>query len=326
MKKSILFTLLLLFAVTAFAQTTALVAYEGGYFIKNGDKWTEYRPQDKKEAWNEYKQYKENDIFYFLDSKRCRVAIPKLARDKIFVDRKKNENWEVVYNTISVHPYCPNGDGPFYCYTTTSIEYDGYFVRDNGKWKEYRPNMKRGLWAEFDEVGNNENYFILESEHNTVMVPKTTLNRFIITKHDNSSWRGGYTAAAIYDNNTAKSINNYSYKLDYQKTFVAKRGNNYKQTKNNYSIHFDTRGSIDIICDDKHIHTVYSSMKLERYEGELAIRITIDKKNNIWILNRDQCIIESKKSGGKTMLLGCNNTKAYRELKNLLRIKQIVVM
>ena len=249
MKKSILLGLLLSFAVTAFAQTTALVAYEGGYFVKNGDKWTEYRPQDKKEAWNEYKQYKENDIFYFLDSKRCRVAIPKLARDKIFVDRKKNENWEVVYNTISVHPYCPNGDGPFYCYTTTSIEYDGYFVRDNGKWKEYRPNMKRGLWAEFDEVGNNENYFILESEHNTVMVPKTTLNRFIITKHDNSSWRGGYTAAAIYDT-SAKNINHYSYKLDYQKTFVAKRGNNYKQTKNNYSIHFDTRGSIDIICDD----------------------------------------------------------------------------
>ena len=325
MKKSILLGLLLSFAVTAFAQTTALVAYEGGYFVKNGDKWTEYRPQDKKEAWNEYKQYKENDIFYFLDSKRCRVAIPKLARDKIFVDRKKNENWEVVYNTISVHPYCPNGDGPFYCYTTTSIEYDGYFVRGNGKWKEYRPNMKRGLWAEFDEVGNNENYFILESEHNTVMVPKTTLNRFIITKHDNSSWRGGYTTAAIYDT-SAKNINHYSYKLDYQKTFVAKRGNNYKQTKNNYSIHFDTRGSIDIICDDKHIHTVYSSMKLERYEGELAIRITIDKKNNIWILNRDQCIIESKKSGGKTMLLGCNNTKAYRELKNLLRIKQIVIM
>ena len=325
MKKSILLGLLLSFAVTAFAQTTALVAYEGGYFVKNGDKWTEYRPQDKKEAWNEYKQYKENDIFYFLDSKRCRVAIPKLARDKIFADRKKNENWEVVYNTISVHPYCPNGDGPFYCYTTTSIEYDGYFVRDNGKWKEYRPNMKRGLWAEFDEVGEDDTHFILESKYNTVLVPKTTNDRFIITKHDNSSWRGGYTTAAIYDT-SAKNINHYSYKLDYQKTFVAKRGNNYKQTKNNYSIHFDTRGSIDIICDDKHIHTVYSSMKLERYEGELAIRITIDKKNNIWILNRDQCIIESKKSGGKTMLLGCNNTKAYRELKNLLRIKQIVIM
>lgn len=325
MKKSILFTLLLLFAATAFAQTTALVAYEGGYFIKNGDKWTEYRPQDKPEPWNEYKQYDENDTFYFLDSKRCRVSVPKLARDKIYIDREKNGDWQIVYNTIRVYPMCPEGNGLFYCYTGTSTEYDGYFVRDNGKWKEYRPNMKRGLWAEFDEVGEDDTHFILESKYNTVLVPKTTNDRFIITKHDNSSWRGGYTTAAIYDT-SAKNIGNYNYKFDYQKTFVAKRGNNYKQTKNNYSIHFDTRGSIDIICDDKHIHTVYSSMKLERYEGELAIRISIDKKNNIWILNHDQCIIECKKSGGKTMLLGCNNTKAYRELKNLLRIKQIITM
>ena len=105
---------------------------------------------------------------------------------------------------------------------------------------------------------------------------------------------------------------------------MAKRGNNYKQTKNGCSISFDTRGSIDIKCDDKHVHTVYSSIKLERYEGELAIHITIDKKNNIWILNRDQCIIECKK-GGKTMLLGCSNAKAYTELKDILRIKPIII-
>ena len=63
MKKRILSSLLIAFAfaITAFAQTTALVSYEGGYFIKNGDNWTEYRPQDKAEPCNEYKQYKEND-------------------------------------------------------------------------------------------------------------------------------------------------------------------------------------------------------------------------------------------------------------------------
>ena len=322
MKKSILLSLLLSFALTALAQTTALVAYEGGYFVKNGDKWTEYRPQDKAEAWNEYKQYKENDIFYFLDSKRCRVAIPKLACDKIFVDRKKNENWEVVYNTISVHPFCPNEKGIFYCYTTTSIEYDGYFVRDNGKWTEYRPNMKRGLWAEFDEVGDNNTHFILKSEHNTVLVPKTTNERFIITKNDNSSWRGGYTAAAIYDTSAQSGIN---YNFSYLKTFVAKRGNNYKQTKGNCSISFDTYGNIHIKYDNKNVSTVYNSIKLDRYDGELAICISIDKKNRIWILNQDQCIIDCKKAGDKTMLLGSNNTKAYKELKDLLRIRPIVI-
>ena len=325
MKKRILSSLLIAFAfaITTFAQTTALVAYDGGYFVKNGDNWTEYRPQDKAEPWNEYKQYKENDTFYFLDSKRCRVSVPKLACDKIFVDREKNGNWQVVYNTISVYPMCPDGNGLFYCYKGTSTEYDGYFVRGNGKWKEYRPNMKRGVWAEFDEVGEDDTHFVLESKYNTVLVPKTTEYRFIITKHDNSSWRGGYATAAIYDT-SAKNVGYFNYKLDYQKTFVAKRGNNYKQTKNGCSISFDTRGSIDIKCDDKHVHTVYSSIKLERYEGELAIHITIDKKNNIWILNRDQCIIECKK-GGKTMLLGCSNAKAYTELKDILRIKPIII-
>ena len=322
MKKSILLSLLLSFAMTAFAQTTALVAYDGGYFVKNGEKWTEFRPQDKAEAWNEYEQYKENDIFYFLDSKRCRVAIPKLACDKIFVDRNKNENWEIVYNTISVHPFCPNEDGPFYCYTTTSIEYDGYFVRDNGRWREYRPNMKRGLWAEFDEVGENDTHFILKSKHNTVLVPKTTADRFIITKNDNSSWRGGYTAVAIYDKSV---MTGYDYDLSYQKTFVAKRGDSYKQTKDNCSISFDNNGRIEITYGDKQVSTVYSSIKLERYEGELAIHISIDKKNNIWILSQDQCIIECKKVGNKTMLLGCNDTKAYKDLMNRLRIRPIVI-
>lgn len=322
MKKSILLGLLLSFAMTALAQTTALVAYEGGYFIKNGEKWTEYRPQDKDEAWNEYKQYKETDTFYFLDSKRCRVAIPKLACDKIFVDRKKNEDWQVVYNTISVHPLCPNEDGPFYCYTTTSIEYDGYFVRDNGKWREYRPNMKRGLWAEFDEVGEDDDFFYLNSEHNTVQVPKTTNNRFIIRKNDNSSWRGGYTAAAIYDTSAQSG---HDYNFAYQKTFVAKRGDSYKQIKESCSISFDTDGHIEITYGKKNVSTVYNSIKLERYDDGLAICISIDKKNKIWILDQDQCIIECKKVGDKTMLLGCNDTKAYKDLMNRLRIRPIVI-
>ena len=324
MKKSILFTLLLLFAVTAFAQTTALVAYDGGYFVKNGDRWTEYRPQDKAEPWNEYKQYNENDTFYFLDSKRCRVSVPKLACDKIFVDREKNGNWQVVYNTISVYTMCPDGNGLFYCYKGTSTEYEGYFVRGNDKWKEYRPNMKRGLWAEFDEVGEDNTHFILKSKYNTVLVPKTTEERFIITKNDNSSWRGGYTTAAIYDT-SANNVGNYNYNFDYRNTFIAKRGNNYRLTEYGCSISFDTNGHIDIKYGDRQVSTVYSSIKLERYDGELAIHITIDKKNNIWILNSDRCIIECKKVGEKTMLLGCSNTKVYRELKDLLRIRPIVI-
>ena len=45
--------------VSLVAQTTALVPYVGGYFVKNGDEWTEYRPADKTGKWSTYKQYKE---------------------------------------------------------------------------------------------------------------------------------------------------------------------------------------------------------------------------------------------------------------------------
>ena len=60
MKKKILLTVLIAVAgiMSTVAQTTALVTYQGGYFIKNGNDWIEYRPADKVEPWNEYKQNK----------------------------------------------------------------------------------------------------------------------------------------------------------------------------------------------------------------------------------------------------------------------------
>ena len=45
-------------------KTTALVTYEGGYFVKNGDEWVEYRPAHKTGAWNRYEQFDEDDTFF----------------------------------------------------------------------------------------------------------------------------------------------------------------------------------------------------------------------------------------------------------------------
>ena len=71
--------------VSLMAQTTALVPYVGGYFVKNGDEWTEYRPADKTGKWSTYKQYKENDTFFYVENKKCRLAIPKLGKRMLFV-------------------------------------------------------------------------------------------------------------------------------------------------------------------------------------------------------------------------------------------------
>ncbi len=321
MKKRFFLSVAVMFAVVSsvLAQTTALVVYDGGYFVKNGDEWVEYRPQDKIGAWNEYEQYRESDTFYFIDSKRCRVAVPKLACDKIFVDRKKNEKWEVVYNTISVHPICPESNGLFYCYTTSSIEYDGYFVRDNGTWREYRPNMKREMWAEFKHDGENDQFFILKSEHNTVYVPRSMDNKFVIEKNDNSSWRGGYSTSAIYDR-SAK----YDYNFIYKNTFIVKGSNNFEDTSDDARISFDRKGNIQICCNGKFHDLKYRSIKLDRYKGEVAIRISIDEKNNVWILSQNGCLVDCKSIGKKRALVGCDNEARYNEIKDLLSISPIL--
>ena len=260
--------------------------------------------------------------FLFLKSKRCNVAIPKLACDKIFVDRKKKGKWEVVYNTISVHQTCPESNGLFYCYKTTSTEYDGYFVRGcNGKWREYRPNMKRELWAEFEQDSEDENYFVLLSKHNTVYVPKSMDNRFIIKKNDNSSWRGGYTTSAIYDRSAG-----YDYNFSYVDTYTTKRNNGLKQLPGSVRVSFDRIGNVQVAYDEKFHDFKYRSMKLERYENVYAIHITIDDKNSIWVISQDSCVVDCEVFGKKMVLVGCSNEEGYREINSVLSINPIVLL
>ena len=49
MKQIYLFLLFIATSVALHAQTSGLYVYDGGYFIKNGDSWEEYRPKDKAE-------------------------------------------------------------------------------------------------------------------------------------------------------------------------------------------------------------------------------------------------------------------------------------
>ena len=66
--KKILFCLtaaipmLFLSGFAAYSQTTsdnetALITYDGGFFVRNGSNWTEYRPFQKEGFWASYTQY-----------------------------------------------------------------------------------------------------------------------------------------------------------------------------------------------------------------------------------------------------------------------------
>ena len=295
-------------------KTTALVTYEGGYFVKNGDEWVEYRPAHKTGVWNRYEQFDEDDTFFYIKNKKCYVAVPKLYKDKIFIDRaKKRKNWEVVYNTLSVYLRCPDKDGLFYSYRNhrkEHSEWDGYLVRDNLTWREYRPRMKSGVWAEFKQSDENERFFILTSEHNTVYVPKSTADDIIILQNDNNSWRGGYSIEAIYDRSAAYDYNFY-YENSEKKGAAAVPA---KQCR----ISFDRKGNIQVVYDGKFHDLAYRKVELADYEGNNAIKITIDDKNRIFLLSSHRALVDCKLIGKKVFFINGGNTEVVTEVKDLL--------
>ena len=315
MKKRILLTLVLFVAgmVSLMAQTTALVTYEGGYFVKDGEDWTEYRPADKAGKWAAYEQYKEDDTFFYVKNKNCKLAIPKLYKDKIFIKRDKKGEWEVVYNTLSVHLLCPEGDALFYSYRNHALkhgEYDGYFVRDNLNWREYRPRMKSALWAEYKQVAEDGKFFILESTNNIVYIPKTTDNDIMIEEKGNPNWHGGYAIQAVYDRSAT-----FLYNFYYPNSGRVKRNGSFELEAKGARISFDNKCNIQVALAGKHYDLVYTGIEIADYDGKEAVLITIDKKNRIWLMD-GTARIESKVIGKKMILVGSGSyAKVLEQLK-----------
>ena len=299
--------------VSLMAQTTALVTYEGGYFVKHGEEWTEYRPADKAGKWSTYEQYNEDDVFFYLENKKCRLAIPKLYKDKIFIKRNKKGDWEVVYNTLSVHLLCPDGDALFYSYRNHSLkhsEYDGYFVRDNMNWREFRPRLKSSVWAEFKQTSEDGRYFILESSNNIVYIPKTTGDDIVIKEKNNPNWTGGYAIQAVYDRSAT-----YQYNFYYTKSGRIKNSN-YTLSDKSARISFDNRCNIQVAFDGKHYDLTYTGIQIAENDGKEAILITIDPKNRIWLYD-GTARIECEKIGKKMLFVGA---AGYRKVLEQLKI------
>ena len=299
--------------VSLMAQTTALVTYEGGYFVKHGEEWTEYRPADKAGKWSTYEQYNEDDVFFYLENKKCRLAIPKLYKDKIFIKRNKKGDWEVVYNTLSVHLLCPDGDALFYSYRNHSLkhsEYDGYFVRDNMNWREFRPRLKSSVWAEFKQTSEDGRYFILESSNNIVYIPKTTGDDIVIKEKNNPNWTGGYAIQAVYDRSAT-----YQYNFYYTKSGRIKNSN-YTLSDKSARISFDNRCNIQVAFDGKHYDLTYTDIQIAENDGKEAILITIDPKNRIWLYD-GTARIECEKIGKKMLFVGA---AGYRKVLEQLKI------
>lgn len=316
MKRKILLTLTLAVAglVSLMAQTTALVTYEGGYFVKNGKEWSEFRPADKAGKWSTYRQYNEDDIFFYLENKKCNLAIPKLYKDKILIKRDKKGEWKVVYNTLSVHLLCPEGEALYYTYRNHSLkhsEYDGYFVRDNLNWREYRPRMKSSVWAEFKQTSENSKYFIIESGKNIVYIPKTSDDDIVIKDKSDMNWKGGYAIQDVYDRSAT-----YLYNFYYEKSGRTKSNGTHELEKKVARISLDSKCNIQVALNGKHYDLTYTDISLTKVDSKEAILITIDKKNRIWLFD-GTAQIDCKKIGKKMQFVGGGS---YRKILDQLKM------
>ena len=191
MKISRFFPLLLLTltCIGAAAQTTGLFTYDGGYFVKAGDYWTEYRPADKDGVWATYTQYGEETNYYQVSNSSCSLSIPKTSNNSFYI--WKNEDWQPLYTTKQVYGYFDDESREIYTHNQ-----GGYFTRDGGTWREYRPDKKTGIWATYTQYKEDDNYFYMRSSVSEVCVPKDGRNDFYLL--NDGEWMKCYTTSAIY--------------------------------------------------------------------------------------------------------------------------------
>ena len=91
---------------------TGLYVYDGGYFLRNGNVWTEYRPGNKDGVWATYNQFNEKDNnYYHIKNSVSTMAIPKTADNNFYI--YNNGNWEIVYYTTCIYDIPSNNDSTF---------------------------------------------------------------------------------------------------------------------------------------------------------------------------------------------------------------------
>lgn len=190
-KKLILVMVLVVSSLSLWGGETGLFTYEGGFFIKTGTTWKEYRPKDKPGVWATYTQYNEETNYYNIKNANCTLSIPKASNNNFY----KNENgkWVVVYNTRVVYPSFVDSSVRLFCFKT------GFYVRDGKKWRLYLPEKQSSCWADFDQYNEDDKFFYLKNINDKVCVPKRAdLNCFLWNK-STEKWEANYAITEIYD-------------------------------------------------------------------------------------------------------------------------------
>lgn len=175
------------------SRNSFICIYDGGYFIRDGTQWYEYRPQSKPNTyWANYSQTKEDDNYYYIKSSASDVCVPKSSINKVYIYR--NNQWEVVYNTTQVFQFCPQRGNKLFCHTT------GFFFKDGNNWKEYRPSKNsNSAWASYEQTSFDDGFYYIKSTQCEVAVPRKSTNKFFIKKPSENKWEEVYTTTQVFD-------------------------------------------------------------------------------------------------------------------------------
>lgn len=183
----------LLITLSPASGQTGLYTYDGGYFLRNGSHWEEYRPDNKLGVWATYEQYAEDDNFYSMSNSACCVSVPKTSSNNFFY-AEHGGAWKPIYTTREVYDYMPSEVRDIYCYK------GGYFVRDGMEWYEYRPGSSHELWNSYEQTDCDGRFFYLKCTGGNfqVRIPVSESWSSIYMKKD-GDWEAIYTLTGIYD-------------------------------------------------------------------------------------------------------------------------------
>ncbi|WP_301423423.1 MULTISPECIES: hypothetical protein [Bacteroides] len=191
LKKLVLVIALVVSSLSLWGGETGLFTYEGGFFVKAGTTWKEYRPKDKPGVWATYSQYTEEENYYKISNNNISLAIPKKSNNDFY--KRVNGNWEVVYKTRIIYPSFFDSSVGLFCFST------GYYVRDGKKWRLYLSEKPNAIWASFDQYKEDDKFFYLKNDKDKVCVPKRAdLNCFLWDK-DKDEWLSNWSITEIYD-------------------------------------------------------------------------------------------------------------------------------
>ena len=239
----------LLFMLTPAAGQTGLYSYNGGYFLRNGSHWEEYRPDIKIGVWATYEQYNEESNFFNIKNSSCCVSVPKNTSGNFFYAQPGGE-WSEIYTTREIYDYMPSNARDIYCYK------GGYFVRDGLDWYEYRPGDKHEVWNSYKQVSSDINFMYLTSENGDfhIGIPKSESAGSIYMKKGDGDWTAIYTLTGIYDCGKG-----YEYSIPFGKM----KSEDSTDSLSIYSrINIDNNGSCQVRYSDKTYPFKYSSESL----------------------------------------------------------------